>query len=58
MIMSDFLVCMAHGSNDVGNAISPLIVVMSIDNYDNWISFLIGSIGIGAGLYIYGERVM
>ena len=58
MIMSDFLVCMAHGSNDVGNAINPLIVVMSIDNYDNWISFLIGSIGIGAGLYIYGERVM
>ena len=58
MIMSDFLVCMAHGSNDVGNAISPLIVVMSLDDYDRWISFLMGSSAIALGLLIYGERVM
>lgn len=58
MIMSDFLVCMAHGSNDVGNAISPLIVLMHIDGYPDWYSFLIGSIGIALGLYLYGERVM
>lgn len=58
MIMSDFLVCMAHGSNDVGNAISPLIVLMSLDGYGNQVSFFIGSLGIALGLYIYGERVM
>ena len=58
MIMSDFLVCMAHGSNDVGNAISPLIVLMSHEGYGNQVSFFIGSLGIGLGLFIYGEKVM
>lgn len=58
MIMSDFLVCMAHGSNDVGNAISPLIVVMNLDGNPKWTSFLLGSIAIALGLFIYGERVM
>jgi len=27
MVMAAMLVCLAHGSNDVANAISPLIVV-------------------------------
>ena len=58
MVMSDFLVCAAHGSNDVGNAISPLIVLMSHEGYGNQVSFFIGSLGIGLGLFIYGERVM
>lgn len=58
MIMSDFLVCIAHGSNDVGNAISPCIVLMDIDHQPSWISFFVGGMGIAAGLFIYGERVM
>jgi phosphate/sulfate permease len=28
MVLSAFLVCLSHGSNDVANAISPLIVLM------------------------------
>ena len=58
MIMSDFLVCMAHGSNDVGNAISPLIIVMNLEGYPKWYSFLLGSIAIAMGLFVFGERVM
>ena len=60
MIMSDFLVCMSHGSNDVGNAISPLIIIMNLEQppYEAWISFFIGSLGIALGLLIYGEKVM
>ncbi len=58
MIMSDFLVCLSHGSNDVSNAISPLIVLMKLNSQPNWISFLIGSSGIALGLAIYGEKVM
>lgn len=28
MVLSAFLVCLSHGSNDVANAISPLIILM------------------------------
>jgi phosphate/sulfate permease len=28
MVFSSFLVCLAHGSNDVANAISPLKVLL------------------------------
>ena len=31
MVLSAFLVCLSHGSNDVANAISPLIVLMKHD---------------------------
>ena len=58
MILSDFLVCMAHGSNDVGNAISPLMVIMSVENYPDYLPFLIGSLGIALGLLLMGEKVM
>jgi phosphate/sulfate permease len=60
MILSDFLVCMAHGSNDVGNAISPLIVIMSSDNrdYNKKVPFWVGSVGIALGLLILGKKVM
>ena len=49
---------MAHGSNDVGNAISPLLIVMNTQNYPEKTSFFIGSIGIALGLGILGYRVM
>jgi len=52
------MVCFAHGSNDVANAISPLIVVMKLDGNPNWISFFIGSVGIAMGLLMLGKRVM
>ncbi len=58
MVVSDFLVCLSHGSNDVGNAISPLIVLMNLEKQPVWISYLIGSLGIALGLIVYGEKVM
>ena len=58
MVVSDFLVCLSHGSNDVGNAISPLIVLMNLEKQPVWISYLLGSLGIALGLIIYGEKVM
>jgi len=57
MIFSAFLVCLAHGSNDVANAISPLIVVMENEG-PAWISFFVGSVGIALGLLICGAKVM
>ena len=32
MVFSDFLVCLGHGSNDVANAISPMMVLMRMDD--------------------------
>jgi PiT family inorganic phosphate transporter len=58
MVVSDFLVCLSHGSNDVGNAISPLIVLMNLEKQPVWISYFIGSLGIALGLIVYGEKVM
>ena len=31
MVMAAMLVCLAHGSNDVANAIAPLIVVAEVN---------------------------
>jgi PiT family inorganic phosphate transporter len=58
MIASAFLVCLSHGSNDVANAISPLLVIMRLHGYEDNISFFIGSIGIALGLLIFGKTVM
>ena len=58
MILSAFLVCLSHGSNDVANAISPLLVLMNNAGASKYISFLIGSSGIALGLLILGKRVM
>lgn len=58
MILADFLVCLGHGSNDVANAISPLMVIMVSENRPYWISFSIGGFGICLGLIIFGRRVM
>ena len=57
-ILSDFLMCLALGSNDVANAISPLIVLMKNDGKADYISFLIGALGIAVGLLLLGQRVM
>jgi len=58
MVFSAFLVCLSHGSNDVGNAISPLLVVSKREGFSDYIGFLIGSIGIALGLLIMGVKVM
>lgn len=58
MVFSDFLVCLAHGSNDCSNAISPLIVLMNVERYPIWASYLVGAGGIACGLFVFGERVM
>jgi PiT family inorganic phosphate transporter len=58
MIVSAFLVCLSHGSNDVGNAISPMLVIMNIEGLNTQYGFLIGSVGIALGLLILGYKVM
>ena len=58
MVASAFLVCLSHGSNDVANAISPLLVLMRMESYHDKVSFFVGSMGIALGLLIYGKTVM
>ena len=58
MVMSAALVCLSHGSNDVGNAISPLLILMNIEGQPVYFSFLLGSAGIALGLLVMGVKVM
>lgn len=58
MVMSAFLVCLSHGSNDVANAIGPLLILMNLKGEPTYYSFLIGSAGIALGLLIMGVKVM
>lgn len=58
MVFSDFLVCLGHGSNDVANAISPLMVLMKAEDQEYWISFFVGASGIALGLAVFGTKVM
>jgi PiT family inorganic phosphate transporter len=58
MVFSDFLVCLGHGSNDVANAISPLMVLMKAEDQEYWISFFVGASGIALGLGVFGTKVM
>jgi PiT family inorganic phosphate transporter len=57
-ISADLMVCLAHGSNDVANGISPLVVVLGSEGYSEWVPFLIGASGIAIGLLLYGQKVM
>jgi phosphate/sulfate permease len=57
-ILSSVLMSLALGSNDVANAISPLIVLMKNNGQEDYISFLIGSCGIALGLLLMGRKVM
>ena len=63
MIMSAFLVCLSHGSNDVANAISPLIVILKVpfkndEKQAQLVAYTTGSLGIALGLLILGRVVM
>ncbi|MGF1539388.1 MAG: inorganic phosphate transporter [Pleurocapsa sp.] len=66
-VLSACFVAFAHGSNDVGNAIAPLAVVVFIFNTNivpintldipNWI-LILGGLGIVAGLAVQGKKVI
>lgn len=56
--MAAMLVCLAHGSNDVANAIAPLIVVNTNHDGDKRLPYFIGGISIAFGLLVMGYRVM
>ena len=58
MVVSAFLGCLAHGANDVANAIAPLIVVAKVNHENAQIPFFIGACGIVVGLLLLGHRVM
>ena len=58
MVCAAFLVCLSHGSNDVGNAISPLIVIFNLSDIKDNYAYLLGSSGIAFGLIIMGKKVM
>jgi len=58
MIFAACMVCLAHGSNDVANSISPLLVVLNDEGYiDSW-AYYLGGAGISLGLLILGYKVM
>lgn len=65
MVFTACAMAFAHGSNDVANAVGPMSAVLSAINGDlsaksvtpTWI-LLVGSIGIVAGLVMYGHKVM
>ena len=58
VIMADMLVCLAHGSNDVANAISPLIVVAEVDHRNARVPYYLGASGISLGMIFMGHYVM
>jgi phosphate/sulfate permease len=58
MVASACLVCLAHGSNDVANAISPLIVVLRVEKLSISWAYQLGGLGIALGLLFLGFRVM
>ena len=58
MVASAGLVCLAHGSNDVANAISPLLVVLNVEKLSNSWAYELGGLGIALGLLFLGFRVM
>ena len=58
MVMAAMLVCLAHGSNDVANAIAPLIVVSGVYDRNERVPYYLGATGISIGLICLGYKVM
>lgn len=58
MVFAACLVCLAHGSNDVANSISPLLLVMQVEEKSNLWAYLLGGSGISLGLLFLGKNVM
>ncbi len=66
LIISTCLLAFAHGANDVSNAIGPLAGVLSAVTTGEitgavatpmWV-FLVGGVGIGAGISLFGPKLM
>jgi phosphate/sulfate permease len=58
MIAAAMMVCLGHGSNDVANSISPLLIVFEIHYMKSKYAFFLGSAGIAVGLLLLGHRVI
>ena len=58
MLLAAMMVCLGHGSNDVANSISPLIIALQSIGGTTRFAYLLGSLGISLGLLILGYRVM
>ena len=58
MLLAAMIVCLGHGSNDVANAISPLLTVLAVDGDNVQSAYLLGSLGITLGLLSLGHKVM
>jgi phosphate/sulfate permease len=58
VIICDFLVCLGHGSNDVANTISPLLIIFKQEGYPDNVAKGLGAFGIGLGLLALGWKVM
>lgn len=60
MLLAAMMVCLGHGSNDVANSISPLLMVIDTKFEAQSIkyAYVIGSVGISLGLLILGKKVM
>jgi inorganic phosphate transporter, PiT family len=58
MVASACMVCLAHGSNDVANSISPLLVVLRLEGIDSSWAYQLGGLGIALGLVCLGSRVI
>jgi len=58
MLTAAMMVCIGHGSNDVANSISPLLVALEVDGTNIKYAYLLGSVGISLGLLCLGFKVM
>ena len=58
MLMAAMMVCLGHGSNDVANSISPLLIALEVEGENMQLAYALGSVGIALGLLCLGFRVM
>lgn len=68
LIFASALLCFAHGSNDVANAVGPLAAIVDVLSYGQsniggqmaiplWVMIL-GAVGLSVGLALFGPRVI
>ncbi|OWJ75796.1 inorganic phosphate transporter [Haematobacter missouriensis] len=64
LVMASLLLCFAHGSNDVSNAIGPLVAIVEALGQEQtqaggpvW-TILLGATGLSVGLVVFGARLI